>query len=546
MRQSPVSSSKDIRILSSGILFLFAILIQLDFAIGFADAQDSTEISTTVKVFILAGQSNMQGHGVVDLDDEEDYNGGKGTLVQALANKRKRAAFAHLQDDNGDWVERDDVVLRYQTQQGLKKSKLTIGLTGYEGKHHIGPELQFGHVVGNFFDQPVLIIKTAWGGKSLGKDFLPPSAASKRGGETGLFYLKMLDEVEEGLKQVEQEFPNLAGKKLEISGFVWQQGWNDMYDESFLDNYEDNLACLINDLRAHFSVPRLPVVVGELGNGGSTKDQNMLAIRAAERAVAKRPEFRNTVRFAPTAVFSRPAKGSPNVGHLHHWFGNAESYFWVGDSLGNAMLSLHDDRQRVLILGDSISMGYTPLVKKLLAKDYYVTRPAGNCAGTNNGIKEIDRWLEIDGGKWDLIHFNFGLHDLKRVDAQTKKNSNNPTDPNQAPIKIYEKQLREIVSKLKGTGAKLVFATTTPVPAGGVKPHRDVDGPSQYNAVAKKIMEESSITINDLYSFVDSSSKELMLPVNVHFTKEGSEQLADQVREAILNQLPIRKDFSTQ
>ena len=191
-------------------------------------------------------------------------------------------------------------------------------------------------------------------------------------------------------------------------------------------------------------------------------------------------------------------------------------------------------KPRVLLLGDSISIGYTPYVKDMLKDEAFVTRPMGknnraeNCAGTNSGVKHIDRWLKQDGGNWDVIHFNFGLHDLKRVDPKTGKNSNNPDDPNQAPPEVYEKQLKEIVKKLKATGAVLIFATTTPVPE-GVKPHRDVDAPAQYNALAKKIMHENGIAIDDLYALANPKLKDIQRPVNVHFTPEGSKLLAKQV-----------------
>lgn len=205
------------------------------------------------------------------------------------------------------------------------------------------------------------------------------------------------------------------------------------------------------------------------------------------------------------------------------------------------------DKPRVLILGDSISIGYTPVVQELLKAEAVVLRPTRtnpktkktaneNCAGTSNGVKHIDRWLKLDGGNWDVIHFNFGLHDLKRVDPKTGANSNNPDDPHQADPETYEKQLREIVGKLKKTGAKLIFATTTPYPA-GVKPHRDIEDVKRYNEIALKIMRENEIAVNDLYSVILPRLKELQRPVNVHFTPEGSKVLGEvvtkQIREAL-------------
>ena len=197
------------------------------------------------------------------------------------------------------------------------------------------------------------------------------------------------------------------------------------------------------------------------------------------------------------------------------------------------------DEPRVLLLGDSISVGYTPFVKTMLQGQARVLRPmrnakqAENCAGTNHGVTRIDDWLKIDGGEFDVIHFNWGLHDLKRVDAKTKSNSNDPGDPHQAEPDVYEKQLREIVGKLQATNAKLIFATTTPVPAGKLKPHRDVQDVVKYNDIAKKIMAEHNIAVDDLYSAVLPKLNELQRPVNVHFTPQGSEFLAREVTGSV-------------
>lgn len=201
----------------------------------------------------------------------------------------------------------------------------------------------------------------------------------------------------------------------------------------------------------------------------------------------------------------------------------------------------------VLILGDSISIGYTPFVQKQLEGKARVVRPmrnaknAENCAGTVNGVKHVDRWLQLDGGEWDVIHFNFGLHDLKRVDATTRKNSNDPNDPYQSDPETYRKQLREITQKLVATGARVVFATTTPVPAGGVKPHRDPKDVERYNEVAREVMREFHVEVNDLYAFALPRLKDIQRPVNVHFSAEGSQALAGQVIQAIHNALASRK-----
>lgn len=213
-------------------------------------------------------------------------------------------------------------------------------------------------------------------------------------------------------------------------------------------------------------------------------------------------------------------------------------------SLASA-LSLHaadaQAKKRVLILGDSISIGYTPFVQKMLAEELTVLRPMRgekpeNCSGTTSGIANIDRWLQIDGGKWDVIHFNWGLHDLKHVKPGDPKGaaSDSPTDPPQATVEVYEKNLREIVAKLKATGAKLIFATTTPVPEGKMSVYRSDADAVKYNETALKVMKENGITVNDLYTFVKPQMSELQKqPANVHFTDPGSEALATEVVAAV-------------
>lgn len=201
-------------------------------------------------------------------------------------------------------------------------------------------------------------------------------------------------------------------------------------------------------------------------------------------------------------------------------------------------------KKRVLILGDSISIGYTPVVQKMLADEMTVLRPmakngrAENCSGTTSGVANIDRWLQIDGGKWDVIHFNWGLHDLKHMKADGKTTSDLATDPPQATVEVYEKQLREIVAKLKATGAKLVFAATTPVPDEPMKVYRANADVIRYNEAALRVMRDNDIAVNDLYTLVKPRMKELQIqPANVHFVPAGSEVLATEVVKAIRAQL---------
>ena len=137
-----------------------------------------------------------------------------------------------------------------------------------------------------------------------------------------------------------------------------------------------------------------------------------------------------------------------------------------------------------------------------------------------------------EGGDWDVIHFNFGLHDLKRIDPETGKGSNNPDDPYQASPERYEAQLREIVRSLQKTGAHLIFATTTPVPT-GVRPYRAPEDAVEYNRIAVGVMEKAGIEVNDLYGLALPYLATLQQPENVHFTKDGSYALSLAVVQSV-------------
>lgn len=176
---------------------------------------------------------------------------------------------------------------------------------------------------------------------------------------------------------------------------------------------------------------------------------------------------------------------------------------------------------RVLIIGDSISIGYTLPVRKLLAGKANVHRISGNAGPSSNGVFLLETWLGQN--KWDVIHFNFGLHDLKRLDDGKQ----------QVPLDSYERYLRLIVQRLKRTGARLIWASTTPVPEGKVSPPRVTGDVTTYNTAAARIMQENDVIVDDLYTFALRLLSEIQQPVNVHFTPAGSELLGKQVAGAI-------------
>ena len=203
------------------------------------------------------------------------------------------------------------------------------------------------------------------------------------------------------------------------------------------------------------------------------------------------------------------------------------------------------------ILGDFVSTGYAPIVQTMMADTATVLWPVSadgkpeNCQGTKSGVQHIDRWWQTGGGKWDVIHFNWGLHDLKHESADGKP-SGLETDPVQSTVEAYEKQLRELVAKLKTTGAKLVFATSTPVPEGRLKPFRSDADVVRYNQAAVRVMQEHQIAVNDLYAFIKPKMAEWQLPSNVHFNPEGCKALAQKVAGAIGSALKQSSDHDVE
>jgi lysophospholipase L1-like esterase len=210
---------------------------------------------------------------------------------------------------------------------------------------------------------------------------------------------------------------------------------------------------------------------------------------------------------------------------------------------------------RVLLIGDSISMGYTLLVRQKLEGRANVHHPPENCGPTERGLARLDQWLGT--GHWDVIHFNFGLHDLKYLDEKGRYVP--PAQGKQvAPPEVYRRQLRELTLRLKKTGAKLIFATTTPVPPGTLG--RVAGDERTYNDEARAVMKELDVPIDDLGGYVAAQQKqlpprpaselpppprhlaprpgEIQLPFNVHFTPEGYEQLANLVVASIEKELP--------
>jgi hypothetical protein len=180
---------------------------------------------------------------------------------------------------------------------------------------------------------------------------------------------------------------------------------------------------------------------------------------------------------------------------------------------------------RVLIIGDSISIGYTLPTRQLLEGKANLHRIPRNGGSTKDGLQYIDSWLGT--GKWEVIHFNWGLHDLKHW----KDGKLDPTGPVVTPIDDYEKNLRELVKRMKSTGAKLIWATTTPVPQGS--DGRSAGDELKYNEAASRVMKDMDVQTDDLHALCMPNLDAWQRPKNVHFTTDGYAGLAVKVASEI-------------
>lgn len=191
---------------------------------------------------------------------------------------------------------------------------------------------------------------------------------------------------------------------------------------------------------------------------------------------------------------------------------------------------------RILLIGDSISIGYTVPVRTLLQSKANVHRPRENCSSTKKGLENLDAWLGT--GKWDVIHFNWGLHDLKYIDE--KRQLTTPDKgKQQVPLADYEKNLRTLVERLQKTGAKLIWCVTTPVPEGSSG--RVAGDEVKYNEVALKVMKEKGVAVDDLWAFAKPQLAKIQLPADVHYSPEGYQELAKHVVAEIEKALPKTK-----
>jgi alpha-galactosidase len=322
------------------------------------------DMTKPVQVFILMGQSNMLGFGRIDPEDKN------GTLSHLVKQQKK---YPHLIDDAGNWTTRKDVrnvhvmdkrgagLTEFTVFQDMKNEWLTVS------GRHIGPELQFGHIMGEIHDEPVLILKACIGNRSLGWDLLPPgseqfefegkiyagykeSPLSWEKGTTpqpigwyaGRQYDADTGHAKEVLKNLEKYYPTYRGRGYEIAGFVFWQGHKDQ-NPAHASRYEQNLVHFIKRLRTDFDAPNAKFVLATIAFGGDQLSGPGLTIAEAQLIVdgdtGKYPEFQGNVAAVDARPFWRDKEVSPSSAG-YHYNHNAETYMEVGNALGRAMAEL--------------------------------------------------------------------------------------------------------------------------------------------------------------------------------------------------------------
>ena len=261
---------------------------------------------------------------------------GNGDL-EAVA--KREGKFPWLVDGEGKWTVRHDV---YFQEARIAKEGRGCPLSATSNGKSIGPELGFGHVMGAFHDEQVLLIKTSMGNRSLGFDFRPPSSGRTDPDSKweSLEYTLMVEGVRKTLARIDKIVPGYKGQGYEMAGFVWWQGHKD--GGSPQAEYEKHMVNMINDVRKEFKTPKMPAVVATVGFGGHRMADKYLEILKAQMAVGdpkKHPEFAGMVASVDTRDFWREVDESPRS-QDYHYNRNAETYMLVGDALGRAMVRL--------------------------------------------------------------------------------------------------------------------------------------------------------------------------------------------------------------
>jgi Carbohydrate esterase, sialic acid-specific acetylesterase len=296
-----------------------------------------------VLVFIIAGDGNVEGFaskqhlhqivtGKMDLEGNE-------VKTDSIQIDNRHLPYQHLWNaTNSSWVVRDDVFVAYDHYRGkeLLHGPLSVGSNFGGMPNTFGPEIHIGTVLGNLYQEPVVIVKAGWDGRNLAKDFASPS---KPDSVTGYQWYRMIDTIHKVGNSLHEILGDDSYKytRPTFGGLVWWHGYPDFHDHRMYAEYGDNLVRFINDIRAELKRPSLPVIVGELGGKGkSTTDKMELDFRQMQEKTIDENCFNRTVVFVPTAIHVRT---KPAIKNYTSYFGNAPTMIDISQAFAAALIS---------------------------------------------------------------------------------------------------------------------------------------------------------------------------------------------------------------
>lgn len=287
------------------------------------------KVKGPVKVFILVGGSKTTGHGMLKGWNGPSPEGGAGTLDSLVLNRETKSQYSHLIDENGNWAIRSDIWLR-KDGKFIQTGPHGVRYAGDRRQNKIGYEYSMGLELGKHFEEQIYIYKPAFGVPSLVKDLASPSS-----GKTGRNYKSLIGKVKSALKSLEQTFPDYeADLGYQLSGVILDLGEND----SDVQKYEGCLSSLILDLRDEFEDEALPMVILGSGRGGRGKEK-FLEVLKVQQEIPEKPEFKGNVVFVETRDFWPEPALSPGKSEAE-WYGNAESYYKMGESISKNLIRL--------------------------------------------------------------------------------------------------------------------------------------------------------------------------------------------------------------
>lgn len=451
--------------------------------VGMAGERPGDVAPERVHIYVLMGQSNMAGRGPVEETDRQPH-------PRVFSYGKEHA-----------WVPAVDP---------LHWDKPTAG---------VGPGSSFGRAMAEA-DPEILVglVPCAVGGTAL-----------ERWQKGGDLWTQAIERIQS------------ASKDGTVQGVIWHQGEADGLSTETAETYAERLSNLVQDLRAELHMPRLPFVAGQLGPFLPPAQRNGSPAYwdVVQQQILQLPRL-----IEWTAVAD--ATGLTHTGDSVHFDSASQREFGRRYAAAMQRLQLRQrnpafapfeprpDLPNVLLLGDSISMQYTPEVRRRLEGKANVFRPLENCRSTRQILRRIEQY--VGAREWDVIHFNAGIHDITFVN-QAGEGAAAPQGTIQVPLSEYRENLQRIVERLRATNARLIWAATTPIgePAqsSGIRSNADV---VDYNAAAASIMSAAGIPQLDLYSLVADRREEL-LDHGVHLNRAGIEIASTAVANAILERL---------